>query len=134
MASLGAYLRGLREKRGTSLEEIARSTRVAARYLESIEAEDWAALPAPVFTRGFIRAYCQLFGVAPDEALALYEQREGAPAAAPPASARVAAVAARTARSKPAAATSAAPPAAETEEPRGRSAVLISFVLLVVLG
>src|SRR5688572_15480050 len=133
MASLGAYLRGLREKRGTSLEEIARSTRVAARYLESIEAEDWAALPAPVFTRGFIRAYCQLFGVPPDEALALYEQREGAPAAAPPASARVAAVAARTARSKPAA-TTAAPPAAETEEPRGRSAVLISFVLLVVLG
>jgi cytoskeleton protein RodZ len=132
MASLGAYLRGLREKRGTSLEEIARSTRVAAQYLASLEAEDYAALPAPVFTRGFIRAYCQLFGVAPDEALALYDQRGGAPAAAPPASARVAAVAARTARSKPAAAS--APPAADTEEPRSRGAVLVSFVLLVVLG
>jgi cytoskeleton protein RodZ len=132
MASLGAYLRGLREKRGTSLEEIARSTRVAARYLESLEAEDYAALPAPAFTRGFVRAYCQLFGVAPDEALALYDQREGAPAAAPPASARVAAAAARTARAKPAAATAA--PAADTEEPRSRGAVLVSFVLLVVLG
>jgi cytoskeleton protein RodZ len=132
MASLGAYLRGLREKRGTSLEEIARSTRVAARYLQSLEAEDYGALPAPVFTRGFIRAYCQLFGVAPDEALALYDQRQGAPAAAPPASARVAAVAARTARAKPAAATPA--PSADAEEPRTRSAVLMSFVLLVVLG
>jgi cytoskeleton protein RodZ len=132
MASLGAYLRGLREKRGTSLEEIARSTRVAARYLASLEAEDYAALPSPVFTRGFVRAYCQLFGVAPDEALALYDQREGAPAAAAPPSARVAAVAARSARPKPAP-TSAAP-APGTGEPRSRSTVLVSFVLLVVLG
>lgn len=131
MASLGAYLRGLREQRGTSLEEIARSTRVGGRYLESLEAEDYAALPAPVFTRGFIRAYCQLFGVAPDEALALYDQREGAAVAAAPSSPRVAA-AARSARPKPAGA--AAAPATDSEEPRRRGAVLVSFVLLVVLG
>src|SRR5918994_4485944 len=130
MASLGAYLRGLREKRGTSLEEIARSTRVAGRYLESLEAEDYGALPDPVFTRGFIRAYCQLFGVAPDEALALYDQREGAPAAAP-SSPRVIA-AARGAHAKPAGTATA--PATHTEEPRSRSAVLVSFVLLIVLG
>ncbi len=131
MASLGAYLRGLREKRGTSLEEIARSTRVAGRYLESLEAEDYAALPDPVFTRGFIRAYCQLFGVAPDEALALYDQREGAPPPPAPSSARVAA-AKRGARPKPAATATA--PVADAEEPRRPGAVLISFVLLVVLG
>jgi cytoskeleton protein RodZ len=131
MASLGAYLRELREKRGTSLEEIARSTRVAGRYLTSLEAEDFEALPAPVFTRGFIRAYCQLFGVAPDEALGLYDEREGAPPAAAPPSPRVIA-AARGARPKPAGVASAA--AANTEEPRSRSAVLVSFVLLVVLG
>ncbi|HUF93276.1 MAG TPA: helix-turn-helix domain-containing protein [Candidatus Limnocylindria bacterium] len=105
MAPLGTYLRGLREKRGTSLEEIARSTRVAARCLESLEAEEYGALPAPVFTRGFIRAYCQFFGVAPDEALALYDQREGAVV-----------------------------PASDSEEPRRPSAVLVSFILLVVLG
>ena len=108
MASLGAYLRGLREKRGTSLEEIARSTRVAGRYLESLEAEDYGALPDPVFTRGFIRAYCQLFGVAPDEALALYDQREGAPPPPAPSSARVAA-AKRSGRPKPAAPADPAP-------------------------
>ncbi len=130
MASLGAYLRDLREKRGTSLEEIARSTRVGGRYLQSLEAEDYGALPAPVFTRGFIRAYCQLFGVAPDEALALYDEREGAPAAPAP-SPRVIA-AARGAR--PVVARAAAAPATNVEEPRSRGAVLISFVLLVVLG
>ena len=131
MASLGAYLRELREKRGTSVEEIARSTRVAGRYLASLEAEDFDALPAPVFTRGFIRAYCQLFGVAPDEALALYDERAGAPPAAAPPSPRVIA-AARGARPKPAGVATA--PAAGTEEPRSRGAILVSFVLLVVLG
>src|SRR5688572_31905307 len=130
MASLGAYLRDLREKRGTSLEEIARSTRVGGRYLQSLEAEDYDALPAPVFTRGFIRAYCQLFGVAPDEALALYDEREGAPAAPAP-SPRVIA-AARAAR--PVSSRATAAPATNVEEPRSRGAVLISFVLLVVLG
>jgi len=85
-----------------------------------------------VFTRGFIRAYCQLFGVAPDEALALYDQREGAPPAPPPSSARVAA-AKRSGRPKPAA-TAAAGAVADSEEPRRPGAVLISFVLLVVLG
>lgn len=130
MASLGAYLRGLREKRGTSLEEIARSTRVAGRYLQSLEAEDYQALPAPVFTRGFIRAYCQLFGVAPDEALALYDERDGAPTTVPPGPRVIAA--ARGAR--PPSARAAAAPATNAEEPRSRSAVLVSFVLLVVLG
>ena len=33
-------------------------------------------LPAPVFIRGFIRAYCQALGESPEEALAIYEGRE----------------------------------------------------------
>ena len=131
MASLGAYLRALREKPDISLEEIARSTRVAFRYLESLEAEDYSALPAPVFTRGFIRAYCQRFGVAPDEALALYDERQGAPEAPAPPSRRVIA-AARGARARPAGVATAAAP--RTDEPRSRGAVLVSFVLLIVLG
>ena len=39
------------------LAEIARTTRVAQRYLESLEADDHSKLPAPVFTRGYVRAY-----------------------------------------------------------------------------
>src|SRR5205809_4659545 len=59
MSSVGSYLRELRERRGLSLDEISRSTRVLHQYLELLEADDLAALPAPAFTRGFIRAYCQ---------------------------------------------------------------------------
>ena len=117
MAAVGAFLRELRVKRGLSLDELSRATRVARPYLEALENDAFTSLPAPVFTRGFIRAYCQAVGAAADDALARYdgrEVREGV-AAAP--------------RSAVAASTS------PTEsDPRTRSAILVSFVLLVVLG
>src|SRR5438552_3654950 len=73
MPSVGSYLRGLRQRRGVSLDEISRSTRIPQRYLEALEGDDFAPLPAPPFTRGFIRAYCQALHEPPDEALACYD-------------------------------------------------------------
>src|SRR4029453_14971041 len=74
MPAVGAYLRALRERQGVSIDEIARSTRVLHHYLEALESDDLASLPAPVFAKGFIRAYCQVLGVPADEAITLYEQ------------------------------------------------------------
>src|SRR3989442_2202141 len=124
MSAVGSYLRNLRGQQGVSLEELARATRVLYRHLEALEADDLAALPAPVFTKGFIRAYCQVLGVAPDEALALYDPRsnEGRPAAPAPLPSPTPAPRVHTA--------AAAPP----RTPRGLGAVLVSFALLVVLG
>jgi cytoskeletal protein RodZ len=121
MAAVGAYLRELRVKRGLSLEELARITRVAGRYLDALENDAFNALPEPVFTRGFIRAYCQAVGASPEEALARYDGREVREAQAPTlATPRTASV---------------PPPQTSSEgEPRTRSAILVSFVLLVVLG
>ena len=117
MASVGDYLRELRQRRGLSLEEMSRATRVASRYLECLESDRFSALPAPVFTRGFIRAYCQAVGEPPDEALARYESRDGATPPPP--------------RTTPAA---GPPPVPAESGARSRSAVLVSFVLLVILG
>jgi cytoskeleton protein RodZ len=124
MPSVGAYLRQLRETRGVSLEEIARVTRVSSSYLHALEADDFSALPEPVFTRGFVRSYCQTLGETPDEALALYEGRpEGPGSAAAPAP-----------RAATARATSAAAHATTELASRNRGPVLVSFILLVVLG
>jgi len=84
MESVGSYLRDLRIARGLSLEEVARATRVASYYLEALEGEYWTRLPAPAFTKGFIRAYCQMLGEPPDEALSRYGAalREVSPPAA----------------------------------------------------
>ncbi len=124
MSAVGSYLRNLRGQQGVSLEELARATRVLYRHLEALEADDLAALPAPVFTKGFIRAYCQVLGVAPDEALALYDPRsnEGRPAAPAPLPSPTPAPRVHTAAAEP------------PRTPRGHGAVLVSFALLVVLG
>lgn len=117
MSSLGSYLSGHRQRRGFSLDEMARVTRVASHYLQALEADDHDALPAPVFTKGFIRAYCQVVGVVPNEALALYQQRGGGPVA-------VDVVESQGDLSEP----------KRGVDVKSRGAVLVSFVLLVVLG
>jgi transcriptional regulator with XRE-family HTH domain len=79
MSTLGIRLRELRLAKGVSLDDIARSTRVGRRHLEALETGDWAELPAPVFVKGFIRAYCEFLDASPDEALGLYREASGEP-------------------------------------------------------
>jgi cytoskeletal protein RodZ len=80
MSSLGPYLRGLREAKGMSLDDIARTTRVGRRHLEALESDTFGELPAPVFVKGFIRAYCEFLECSPDKALDLYRETTGEPA------------------------------------------------------
>src|SRR5262245_61377956 len=112
MASLGSYLRELREDRGLSLEDLCRATRVPPRYLEALEGDDLGALPGHVFARGFLRAYCQALETPPDEAIALYHRQAGVPLPPPPAT----------------------PGQRVPSAARSRGTVLVSFVLLVILG
>jgi cytoskeleton protein RodZ len=77
MSSLGIRLRELREAKGVSLDDIARSTRVGRRHLEALESDSWGELPSPVFVKGFIRAYCEFLEASPDEALGLYREATG---------------------------------------------------------
>lgn len=83
--SPGSYLRGLREQKNISLEEISKATRVSVRQLQALESDDTAGLPAPVFVRGFIRAYCHALGEPADGALVrMQAASEIAPPPAPP--------------------------------------------------
>jgi cytoskeleton protein RodZ len=59
---------------------MAVATRISERYLRAIESDVLDDLPAPVFVKGFIRAYCAFLGASADEAIALYDQGRGAPA------------------------------------------------------
>lgn len=73
-ASFGEEMRRQREIRGISLKEIADSTKISKRYLEAIEKDAYGTLPAPVFTRGFVREYARYLGLNPDEAVNRYLQ------------------------------------------------------------
>jgi cytoskeleton protein RodZ len=137
MSSVGAYLRGLRERQGMSVDELSRATRVLHHYLEALESDDLAALPAPVFTKGFIRAYCQAVGVAPDEALQFYDRGAGRrpePPKVPIVAAPPIIASAPEPDDFPPIVTRVAASQSEPRESRSRGTLLVSVILLVVLG
>lgn len=72
LASFGEELRREREIRGISLKEIADATKISKRFLEAIERNDHKTLPAPVFTRGFVREYARYLGLSSEEIVNRY--------------------------------------------------------------
>jgi cytoskeletal protein RodZ len=73
VTGLGALLKSEREKRDVSIEQITKLTRLRRHFIEALEAEDWKHLPAPVFVRGFIRAYARALNLDEDKVFDLYE-------------------------------------------------------------
>ncbi len=63
-AGCGQRLRKAREAAGLSLADVASRLKMPTRVVESLEAEDWARLGAPVFVRGQLRSYGRLLGLA----------------------------------------------------------------------
>ncbi|MDH5296422.1 MAG: helix-turn-helix domain-containing protein, partial [Nitrospirota bacterium] len=72
METLGGFFQHARERQGLSLEQVASQTRIQQRHLHALEEEDYASLPAKVFTKGFVRSYARTLGLDEDEALQLF--------------------------------------------------------------
>jgi cytoskeleton protein RodZ len=72
MGSFGERLRREREMRGITLNEIAESTKISRRHLESLEKEDFESLPGGIFNKGFVRAYARYLGIDEEQAVADY--------------------------------------------------------------
>ena len=60
----GQRLRTAREAAGLSIQDVASRLKMPVRVVESLEAEDWSRLGAPVFIRGQLRSYGRLLGLA----------------------------------------------------------------------
>ncbi|ANY15365.1 helix-turn-helix domain-containing protein [Bordetella pseudohinzii] len=80
--SVGAALRGLRQAKGWSLEEVSSRIKFSARQIEALEAERWDELPAGVSLRGLIRNYARLLGADGAAVVASLDGQAHAPAAA----------------------------------------------------
>lgn len=61
-ATAGAQLRVAREASGLAVAAIAAQTRIPQRHLESIERDDFSALPSTTYAVGFARAYARAVG------------------------------------------------------------------------
>lgn len=63
---VGRRLRDAREAAGLQLQDVSQKLHIPVRVLESLEAEDWSRVGAPVFLRGQLRSYAKFLGIAQD--------------------------------------------------------------------
>jgi len=85
---LGERFRAAREERGLTLSEVGEQLRIRSVYLAAIEEENWKAIGAPVYIRGFLRTYARFLGLDPEEAVGEFNTASGvAPSASPSAAA-----------------------------------------------
>ncbi len=86
MVGLGPALRRVRERRGVSLAEAARDTRIRVEYLEALEGEEYERLLGEVHVRGCLRTYAGYLGVPADRVLEVYGRgaQDPAPGLQPP--------------------------------------------------
>ena len=61
-SGIGPRLRSARERRGLTVEQAALKLHLDPAVLQSLEAEDFGALGAPIFVKGYVGRYAELVG------------------------------------------------------------------------
>jgi cytoskeletal protein RodZ len=77
MPSLGEEFRAAREARKLSLSDVSEQIHIRTVYLQSIEDENWSAISAPVYVRGFLRTYARFLAIDPERAIERYNSTLG---------------------------------------------------------
>ncbi|HAA89545.1 MAG: Transcriptional regulator XRE family [Thermoanaerobacterales bacterium 50_218] len=73
--SIGEYLRAEREKRGLSLTDVEKETKIRVKYLQALESENFQEIPGRAYVLGFLRAYARFLGIDEEEIVAAYKQQ-----------------------------------------------------------
>src|SRR5689334_7867590 len=66
-----------RERKGVDVYRAERDTKIRAKYLEALEAGEYAELPGAVYTKGFLRNYALYLGLDPDEVVRQWRHEKG---------------------------------------------------------
>ena len=61
--TVGQRLRAAREAKGLSIEDVASSTRIPTRHLQTLEDSEWDKLPAATYSIGFAKNYAAAVGL-----------------------------------------------------------------------
>lgn len=72
MESIGEKLRLAREQANYTLDQVARDTNVARRFLQALEEEDFSAFPGETYALGFLRTYAEYLGLDAQELVSLF--------------------------------------------------------------
>lgn len=68
----GAFMKEAREKRGLTLDDVTRITKIPLKALTALEQDDFKALPARVYCQGFIKNLAVLYKLDPSAAVKAY--------------------------------------------------------------
>jgi flagellar biosynthesis protein FlhG len=71
----GALLRAVREARGLELKDVASHTKISIPNLRAVENEEYNALPAPVYLRGFVAEMARLLRLDVEQVTRSYLRR-----------------------------------------------------------
>jgi cytoskeleton protein RodZ len=74
---IGERLAAARTALGLGEEDVADALNLSARVILDLESQAWDSLPAPAFTRGYIRAYAKLLELDGEELIRGYERVAG---------------------------------------------------------
>ncbi|HKF84424.1 MAG TPA: helix-turn-helix domain-containing protein [Candidatus Limnocylindrales bacterium] len=66
-----------REHKGVDVYRAERDTKIRARYLQALEAGEYAELPGAVYTKGFLRNYALYLGLDPDDVIRQWRHERG---------------------------------------------------------
>jgi transcriptional regulator with XRE-family HTH domain len=74
MINLGQRLHDQRLKKGLSLDDVTRETKIRPVFLTAIERGEYSKLPASSYAQGFVANYAEYLGFTRREALALFRR------------------------------------------------------------
>lgn len=75
--TVGEILLSSRERAGLTLEYVSQETKIPRKMLECLETDNFEAVPAKVYVKGFLRSYADLLGLNADIILSKYEVQTG---------------------------------------------------------
>jgi cytoskeleton protein RodZ len=73
LGEFGKLLREAREKKGLSLADVERDTRLRRAQIEALEEEDFSKLPSGIFRKGLLRSYVSYLGLDLNEVMGHYQ-------------------------------------------------------------
>lgn len=74
MVKLGERLHEERKRQSLSIDEVAKATRIRAKFIEAIEKGEYKRLPSSAYAQGFVKNYVEFLGLPEKELLALFRR------------------------------------------------------------
>jgi cytoskeletal protein RodZ len=75
MKTAGSMLREARIAQGLTLSQVEHATKIRAKFLEGIEADDYSELPSVSYAKGFVKNYSEFLGLNSRTVLAFFRRQ-----------------------------------------------------------